>query len=51
MVFDEAFDLQRGQVDEGVIARCGQLLHACTFPVPSLNLPNMAGAASCCTPL
>ena len=25
---DEAFDLTRGQVDEGVIAKCGQLLHA-----------------------
>jgi len=26
--FDEAFDLTRGQVDEGVITKCGQLLHA-----------------------
>ena len=27
-VFDAAFDLGRGQIDEGVIAKCGQLLSA-----------------------
>jgi len=27
-VFDQAFNLQRGQIDEAVISKCGQLLHA-----------------------
>ena len=38
--FDQAFDLQRGQVDEGVIAKCGQLLHA--FMIRRLKLAVLA---------